>query len=93
MANITVSIPKKLHEKMKKHTEVKWSEVVRKALVDYLNRLENLEGGTAPAQNLREKLDASGLDVSEVDLDKAIEVYEKGRMMEWKRLSSTQTNS
>jgi len=38
--NITVRIPKELKERMKRHPEVKWSEVIRRAIEDYLNRLE-----------------------------------------------------
>jgi predicted unusual protein kinase regulating ubiquinone biosynthesis (AarF/ABC1/UbiB family) len=44
MANITLSIPEELHEKMKKHSEIRWSEVVRKALSDKVSDLEYMEG-------------------------------------------------
>jgi len=93
MANITVSIPKELCEKMKRHSEVKWSEVVRKALTNYVERLEIVEGGVVSTRKLAEKLKDSGIDVSGVDLEKAIAYYEEGRKLEWKRLSTTQTSS
>jgi len=32
MTNITLAIPDKLKKKMERHTEIRWSEVVRKAL-------------------------------------------------------------
>ncbi|MBS7636633.1 ribbon-helix-helix domain-containing protein [Candidatus Bathyarchaeota archaeon] len=40
MVNITVSIPEELYRKMKKYSEVRWSEVVRKALADILGALK-----------------------------------------------------
>ena len=43
MPNITLSIPEDVYRKMKKYGEVRWSEVARKAIVEYLRKLE--EGG------------------------------------------------
>ena len=40
MANITLSVPEKLHKKIKKHPEVKWSEVARQAIAEYIEKLE-----------------------------------------------------
>jgi hypothetical protein len=93
MVNITISISKDLCEKMKLHSEVKWSEVVRKALASYVDRLEIVEGGTVPMEKLSKKLKDSGLDVSTIELEKAIKYYEEGRKLEWKRLSTKQTSS
>ncbi|MGD0451485.1 MAG: hypothetical protein ABSA79_10600 [Candidatus Bathyarchaeia archaeon] len=78
---------------MKLHSEVKWSEVVRKALANYLERLEIVEGGVVQMKKLAKKMKDSGIDVSKIDLDKAVEFYEEGRKLEWKRLSTTQTSS
>jgi len=36
--NITLSIPEDVYKKMKEHSGIKWSEVVRKAIVDYLKK-------------------------------------------------------
>jgi len=93
MGNITISIPQELCDKMKQHSEVKWSEVVRKALASYVERLETLEGGMVPMKKLAKKLKDAGVNVSGIALDKAIEHYEEGRKLEWKRLSTTQTSS
>jgi N-dimethylarginine dimethylaminohydrolase len=93
MVNITISISPELSEKMKRHSEVKWSEVVRKAIVNYVDRLEIVEGGVVPMKKIAEKLKDSGVDVSKIDLEKAIKYYEEGRKLEWKRLSTTQTSS
>lgn len=92
MANITISIPEELYRKMKRYSEVKWSEVVRKALADYVGRLEIVEGGVVPSEKLAAMLKDSNLDVACVSLEKAVEYYEKGRKLEWKKLSTTQTS-
>lgn len=89
MVNITVSIPEELYRKMKKYSEVRWSEVVRKALADYIRRLEAIERGVVPSEKLLELLAESSLDLSDVSLEKALEFYEKARELEWKRFSST----
>jgi hypothetical protein len=93
MTNLTVSIPKELCEKMKRHSEVKWSEVVRKALTNYVERIEIVESGTVPMKQLVKKLKDAGVDVSTVSLNKAIEYYEEGRKLERERLSTIQTSS
>ncbi|HYA77801.1 MAG TPA: hypothetical protein VEF91_03710 [Verrucomicrobiae bacterium] len=93
MTNITISIPEVLSKRMKRHSEVKWSEVVRKALADYVDRLEMSESGVIPAEALARKLREKGIDISTIDLDKAIEHYEEGRKQERKRLSMIQASS
>ncbi len=43
MGNITLSIPNEIHEEMKLFSEVKWSEVARKAIVEKLESLQLAE--------------------------------------------------
>jgi predicted CopG family antitoxin len=43
MVNITLSISEELHKKMKNFSEIKWSEIVRKALEQRVNDLEVME--------------------------------------------------
>ncbi|MBW2975990.1 hypothetical protein KY347_00935 [Candidatus Woesearchaeota archaeon] len=43
MGNITLSIPNDIHEEMRKFSEVRWSEVARKAIVDRLETLQLAE--------------------------------------------------
>jgi len=93
MAKITVAIPQELYDRMKKHSEVRWSKVIRKALTEYVGRLEIIEGGIVSSEKLAEMLKEADLDVSCVDLDKAVEFYEKGRKLEWKRSSTTRASS
>ena len=49
MPNITLSIPEEVYRKMKKYSEVKWSEVARKAIMEYLRKLE----GTVSSEELK----------------------------------------
>lgn len=43
MPNVTLAIPEALHRKMKKHTEIRWSEVVRKSISEKIETLEIVE--------------------------------------------------
>jgi len=43
MTNITLSIREDIYTKMKKHSEIKWSEFVRKTIEERVNKLEELE--------------------------------------------------
>ena len=93
MTNMTISIPTELCEKMKKHAEVKWSEVVRKSIADYINKMEIAKGGVVPSSTLLAMLKDSNIELSNIPLEKATEQYEKSRDLERKRLSTTQTSS
>jgi len=85
MPNITLSIPDEVYQKMKKYKEVKWSEVVRRAILEYLRKLE--EGGLVITT--RELLDMLGSEFKEkldkVSLEDFEKAYEKMREEEWKR--------
>ncbi len=43
MVNMTMAIPKELHDIMKKHSEIKWTEVARKAIEEKAKLLEAIE--------------------------------------------------
>ena len=34
MAHITLSIPNEVHKEMKKHPEIKWSEIARRSIIE-----------------------------------------------------------
>jgi len=40
MPNITLSLPEELHKKMKKMSDVRWSEIARRAIEERINDLE-----------------------------------------------------
>ena len=43
LVNMTLAIPEDLHEIMKKHSDIKWSEVARRALREYAEKLDKLD--------------------------------------------------
>jgi len=43
MTNITLSIPNELHTSMKKFSEIRWSEIARRAIKERVSQLELME--------------------------------------------------
>ena len=43
MANMTLAIPEELHRRMKKFSELRWSEIARKAIEQRINDLEVMD--------------------------------------------------
>lgn len=43
MPNITLTVPDDLHRRMKRHPEVRWSEIVRRILADRVRALEAMD--------------------------------------------------
>ena len=43
MTNITFSVDDDLHKKMKEHPEIKWTEILRQAIIDYLKKVEKID--------------------------------------------------
>ena len=43
MTNMTLAIPEDLHKIMKKHKEIKWTEVARQAMWERARRLELMD--------------------------------------------------
>jgi len=43
MGNITLSVPNDIHEDMKHFSEIKWSEVARKAIINKIDTLRLAE--------------------------------------------------
>ena len=43
MTNVTLAIPEELHTRMKKHSEIRWSEVIRKTISEKINDLEMMD--------------------------------------------------
>ncbi|MCK4647540.1 hypothetical protein KAT24_01255 [Candidatus Pacearchaeota archaeon] len=57
MANMTLSIPKELHEKMKAFSETKWSEVARRAIEQRINDLEIMNQITSKSKLTKRDVD------------------------------------
>ena len=75
---------------MKKYPEIKWSEVVRKAIIEYLDRLRGSE--TLDSDYYANLARDTGVDLDSISIDQAEKHYEKMRKMEWERRSTTQTS-
>ena len=43
MTNMTLSVPEELHKIMKKHSEIKWSEVARQAMWTQARKIELMD--------------------------------------------------
>ena len=57
MPNITLAVPEELHEKMKKHSEIRWSEVARKAISQKVEDLETMDRITAKSKLTQKNAD------------------------------------
>ena len=72
MPSMTLSIPEDLHQLIKEHNEVRWSEIARRAMWDYAKKLELLE-------KLTENSELTEADVKELErkLKKAVHKHHK----------------
>ncbi|MBI2663876.1 hypothetical protein HYX10_00855 [Candidatus Woesearchaeota archaeon] len=43
MTNLTLAIPDELHTKMKRHSDIRWSEVVRKSIAKKVEMLDIMD--------------------------------------------------
>ncbi|MCE4599060.1 MAG: hypothetical protein F7C81_02555 [Desulfurococcales archaeon] len=87
----TIRIPRKLAEKMRKYREINWSEVIRRSIEEYLEKLEEMRT-IVDARELLEELLAQGVDPKDLEprsYEKEMEYYRVIGEREWKRLSMT----
>ena len=86
MAHITLSIPDDLYKKMKEYPEIKWSEIARNAIKEYLAKFER----RTTTKELRERIPKEALKIlDEISEEEMREFYSKMVDLEWKRLRST----
>lgn len=55
--NITLSIPDELHEKMKKMSEIRWSQIARGAIEQRINDLEEMNRITSKSKLTQKDVD------------------------------------
>ncbi|MFQ5834238.1 MAG: hypothetical protein ACE5H4_16155 [Candidatus Thorarchaeota archaeon] len=91
MANLTLSIPDDVRERMRKYPEIKWSEVVRRAILEYLDRLMGSE--TIDSAHYAKLAEKTGVNLDSISMDEAERHYGKMRELEWERHSMTRTSS
>jgi len=54
MVNMTLAVPEDLNKVMKKHVEIKWSEIARRALWEHARKLELMEKLVAKSRLTKE---------------------------------------
>lgn len=57
MPNITLAIPEDLHTKMREHSEIRWSEVVRKSISQKIEDLDVMDKLTAKSKLTQRDVD------------------------------------
>jgi len=85
--NLTVRIPRELRERMRRHPEVRWSEVVRRAIEDFLDRLEGRD-----VERGEEFLKRAGLKEEDVLFEPPqgeVEFQRRVGEAEWRRVRSS----
>ena len=84
----TIRIPHKLAEKMKKFREINWSEVVRRSIEEYLEKLEEART-IVDAHELLEELVVQGIDPKDLEpksYEEEMKYYRALGERKWKRL-------
>ncbi|BAB66347.1 MULTISPECIES: hypothetical protein [Sulfurisphaera] len=62
MKTITVKVPDELYNRMRRHKEINWSEIIRNAIKAELDKIENVSTGSEIIERLKK------LGVEEKDL-------------------------
>lgn len=57
MPNVTLAIPEDLHDKMKSHSEIRWSEVVRKSISEKIDDLDMMDKLTKKSKLTQKDID------------------------------------
>jgi Arc/MetJ-type ribon-helix-helix transcriptional regulator len=73
---------------MKKHGEINWSEVVRRSIEEYLERLEG-SIVEEPSENIIEELLKRGITLEELKPEEEERLYKELRDRTWERTRST----
>ena len=60
MTNVTFAVPEDLHEIMRRHKEIKWSEIARQALWNHANKLELMDKLLAKSELTEEDAEKIG---------------------------------
>jgi hypothetical protein len=63
MVNITLSIPEELHQLIKKHNEIKWSEVARQAMWLQARKLQLMDNLLAESELTEKDVEKIGKEI------------------------------
>ena len=82
MTNMTLAVPEDLHEIMRKHNEIKWSEIARKGIIDKIVSLRDV----MKSKDIFNLLSfETQKDIKEVPKKEWVEFYKNLEEKEWKR--------
>ena len=85
MTNITFSVDDELHKKMKEHPEIKWTEILRQAIANYLKKVEEID--VLPITEFRNRLNPKLLKkIDNLRVNDEINSYKEMKKMEEERL-------
>lgn len=85
MTNITFSVDDELHKKMKEHPEIKWTEILRQSITNYLRKVEEID--VLLIKDFKKRLDPEILmKIEKLSDQDEIMFYKEGKKMEKKRL-------
>jgi len=85
MTNITFSVDDDIHKKMKSHPEIKWTEILRRSILDYLKEIE--ERNVVSIEELRNQLNEKTLSTIEsLEENEEIVFYEEVQKKEKERI-------
>ena len=88
MAHITLSIPDELYEEMKKHREMKWSEIARRSIAEEVGKKKGVMKGTDFFNRLPEETKEGIREVSTFSKSDWKKFHKKMKAKEWKRAKS-----
>ena len=89
MTNITFSVDDNLHKKMKEHPEIKWTEIFRQSIANYLKKVEEID--VLSVKDFKKRLDPEILmKIDELNDQDEIMFYEYGKKLEEERLKQLQ---
>jgi len=85
MTNITFSVDDDLHKKMKQHPEIKWTEILRQSIVNYLKKVEEMD--VISIGNFRKRLNPDLIKKIKKLEEEEISFYKEAKKMEQERLN------
>ncbi len=89
MTNITVSVDDDIHKKMKEHPEIKWTEILRQSITNYLKKEEEID--VLSINDIRKRLDPEiQRKIEELNEQDETSFYEEAKKKEEERLKRLQ---
>ncbi len=89
MTNITFSVDDELHKKMKDHPEIKWTEILRQSIINYLKKVEEID--VLLIKDFKKRLDPEILkNIEELNNSDEILLYNEIKKLEEQRLKQLQ---